>query len=197
MSVSRHFDRHYPTRKAYLLGLSEEKAQAINEGEKVIENDLKYDPEFLEELESEHTYYEHKDGEYQSFTEKGRDIYIFSHGYCVTASRFCKYVPKLIKYSGSEVSQYFKTELFKLNEGLVHDWMDEKKNKILENSLECTQCQLDHNTWATQGILNLLIKDKYGVDIELEEFCKLLFEVDFITEDLKEELLKYASTKMS
>jgi len=193
MSLSRHFDRHYPTRRAYLNGLSEEKARAITKGEKVIERDLKYNPEFIKELESEHTYYDYKDGEFQEITEKGRDIYIFKYGYCITASRFCKYVPNLKQLAGGEVSQHFKSELFKINEDLVSDWMGEKKTKLMEEALECSQCQIDYNTWTTQGILSLILTGKYGIDMELDEFSKLLFEVDYIPEDLKKKLLEYAS----
>ena len=59
MAVSRHFDRHYPARKKYLLGLDEERIQAIEEGNKKINEELKYSPEFKEELEGEFTFFEY------------------------------------------------------------------------------------------------------------------------------------------
>ncbi|HNR25404.1 MAG TPA: hypothetical protein PKI66_01670, partial [Methanobacteriaceae archaeon] len=42
MSLSRHFERHYPIRREYLTGLDEEKTKTILEGEKSIEETLKY-----------------------------------------------------------------------------------------------------------------------------------------------------------
>ena len=123
MSLSRHFERHYPTRKAYLMGLDEEKARKIVKGERIIEQDLKYDPGFEKILNTEHTYYGHdKNGEFKSFTESGRDIYIFKRGYCITGDRFCELVKPLQRIAGSEVTDELEAEIFKINEGIVNDW---------------------------------------------------------------------------
>lgn len=196
MSLSRHFERHYPTRKAYLMGIDEEKAQRILEGEKAIERDLKYHPEFEEILESSHSYYDFdENGEYKEFTEKGRDIYIFKHGYCITGGRFCKLVPKLKYMGGNEVTDNLKTELFKIEHGLINDWMNEKKLKMLEDSLECTNCQAFYHECVTSGLLNLILNEGYGVEMELEEFNDLCFQTDFIYEEMDEELKKYAAKK--
>lgn len=193
MSLSRHFDRHYPARKSYLLGISEEKAQAITEGEIIIEEDLRYDPEFMEELESDQPFYDHDEtGEYKEF-KKGRDIYIFNHGYCYTGDRFCKLVPKLNKYDGTEVTSHLEREIHKINEGLVNDWMGEKKIKLMEDSLKCAQCQIFYSGCCTLGLLKLVLNKEYGINLESEEFNRLLFEVDFRPEDLDKELQKMAS----
>ena len=194
MSLSRHFDRHYPTRKAYLMGLDEEKAQKILEGEKTIEGDLKYNPEFEEILEEEHTYYDFdKYGEYNSFTEKGRDIYIFKMGYCITGARFCKLISPLKYMAGSEVTDNLRTELFKINNGLVNDWMGEKKIKLLDKSLKCTNCQAFWNECITHGLLNLVLNELYGVELKPEEFNRILFQEDFIHEDVDKELKNIAA----
>ena len=196
MSLSRHFDRHYPTRRAYLMGLDEKKAQQILEGEMVIERDIKYHPEFEEILEEEHTYYDFdKNGEYRSYTEKGRDIYIFKMGYCITGSRFCKLIGPLQYMVGSEVTDNLSTELFKIDNGLINDWMGEKKIKTLEKSLECTQCQAFYSECISHGLLNLALNRWYGVELEPEEFNRILFQEDFILEDVENELKKYAAKK--
>lgn len=196
MSLSRHFDRHYPTRRAYLMGLDEKKAQQILEGETVIERDIKYHPEFEEILEEEHTYYDFdKNGEYRSYTEKGRDIYIFKMGYCITGDRFCKLIDPLQHMAGMEVTDNLKDEIFKIDNGLIHDWMGEKKIKLLNKSLECTQCQAFYNECITHGLLFLVLNKWYGVDMEPEEFKEILFQEDFIPEDVDKELKKYAANK--
>ena len=194
MSLSRHFERHYPTRKAYLMGLDEKKAQEILKGEEVIENNIKYFPEFEEILDSPHTYYDFDENkEFKSFTEKGRDIYIFKHGYCTTGGRFCKLVPKLQYMPGGEVTDQMKSQLLELKHGLVNDWMNEKKLKLLEDSLECTNCQAFYNECITHGLLNLALKRWYGIEMEPEEFKDLLFQEDFIPEDVNEEFKKIAA----
>lgn len=191
MSLSRHFERHYPARKAYLHGLDEEKAQKILEGEKVIERDLKYDPEFEEILESNHTYYENDEyGEFKSFTEKGRDIYIFKHGYCITGGRFCKLVPRLQRLRGNEVADNLNTDIFKINQGITHDWDNKKKIKLLEDSLKCTNCQAFYHECITQGLLKIVLNKFYGVEFELEKFNEILFNNDFIYEDVDEVIKK-------
>lgn len=196
MSLSRHFEKHYPIRKEYLTGLDEEKAKTILEGEKRIESDLKSDPEFLEELESEHTIYGYDENrEYRGVNKKGRDIYIFDNGYCITAACFCELVPKLQRLAGSEVTDNLRTEIFKINNGLVSDWMGEKKTKILENSLKCTNCQLFYNECITHGLLNMILNDKYGLTLEPEEFNKVLYDNDFIPEEVDEDLQRIASQK--
>ena len=196
MSLSRHFERHYPKRREYLRGIDEEKAKTILEGEKRIEQDIKYDPEFLEELESEHTIYGFDDnGEYKGVNKKGRDIYIFDNGYCITAARFCELVPKLQRMAGGEVTDHFKSDIFMINSGLVSDWMGEKKTKLLENSLKCTNCQLFYNECVTHGLLNLVLNDKYGFTLEMEEFNNILYENDYVPEDVEEELQRIASQK--
>lgn len=196
MSLSRHFEKHYPTRKAYLQGLDEKKAQKILEGEKVIEQDLKYDPEFEEILESNHTYYENdENGEFRSFTEKGRDIYIFKHGYCITGDRFCNLVPKLKRSGGNEVTDNLRTEIFKINQGITNDWMDKKKIKLLEDSLECTNCQMMYNDFVTYGILKLVLMKQYGIEMESEDFERILSKTDFIYKDIDEELKNIAANE--
>lgn len=196
MSLSRHFERHYPTRKAYLMGLDEEKAQKIIEGEKVIERDLKYDPDFEEILESNHTYYGNdKNGEFTSFTEKGRDIYIFKHGYCITGDQFCNLVPRLKRLAGNEVTDNLSTEIFKINQGIVHDWSNEKKIKLLEDSLKCTNCQAFYHECLTQGLLMIVLNKWYRVEMEPEEFKKILFGNDFIYGEVDAEIKKYAVDK--
>ena len=197
MSLSRHFERHYPIRREYLTGLDEEKTKTILEGEKSIEETLKYFPEFLEELESEHTIYGFDDtGEYKGVNKKGRDIYIFDNGYCLTGTRFCEFVPKLQYMGGNEVTDHLQSEIFMINNGLVSDWMGEKKTKLLEKALKCTTCQLLHNDFVTYGILNLVLKDRYGVTMETDNFGKILSENDFIIEDVEEELQRIASQKL-
>lgn len=196
MSLSRHFDRHYPTRKAYLMGLDDEKAQKIVEGEKAIEQQLKYDPGFVEILESTHSHYDFdENGEYKEVKEKGRDIYIFKYGYCITGARFCKLVPKLKNLAGMEVTDNLKTEILKINNGLVNDWKNEKKIELLEDSLECSNCQAFHNECITHGLLSLALKRWYGVKMEPEEFNDLLFQEDFIPEDVDNELRKYVTNE--
>ena len=196
MSLSRHFERHYPKRREYLTGIDEEKAKTILEGEKRIEQDIKYDPEFLEELESEHTIYGFDENrEYRGVTKKGRDIYIFDYGFCLTGDRFCEMVPKLQRLGGNEATDYLETEIFKINEGLVSDWMGEKKTKLLEKSLKCTTCQLLYNGFVTYGLLNLVLKDLYGVTMEVDDFGKVLYKNDFIIKEVDEELQKIASQK--
>lgn len=193
MSLSRHFERHYPTRKAYLMGLDEEKAQMILEGEKVIEKDIKYDPEFEEVLEGDISIYDYVDGEYKEIKKKARDVYIFDYGYCFTGDHLCKYVPKLKRLGGEEVTANMNTELFKINNGLVNDWMGEKKTKILEEFIECMQCQVTSNDCKTLGLLNLVLWKQYGATMEEDEFNKLISNVDFIPEEMDEELKKYAA----
>lgn len=196
MSLSRHFERHYPTRRAYLKGIDEEKAQKIIEGEEVIERDLKYYPEFEEDLESSHSFYDYdKNGEYKEYKLKGRDIYIFKYGYCTTGSRFCKLVPKLKYLAGKEVTDELESKLFNIKHDLINDWMNEKKLKLLEDSLECTNCQAFYSECLTHGLLNLFLNRFYGVEMEPEEFTDLLFQEDFISEDIDNELKKYAAKK--
>ncbi|HNS25125.1 MAG TPA: hypothetical protein PKK85_03555, partial [Methanobacteriaceae archaeon] len=156
-----------------------------------------YDPEFLEELESEHTIYAYDENQqFRGVNKKGRDIYIFDNGYCLTAAKFCEFVPKLQRMGGGEVTDHLQSEIFMINNGLVSDWMGEKKTKLLEKALKCTTCQLLHNDFVTYGILNLVLKDRYGVTMETDNFGKILSENDFIIEDVEEELQRIASQKL-
>ena len=71
--------------------------------------------------------------------------------------------------------------------------MGEKKIKLLEDSLKCTQCQVSHNEWMTEAILNLLIRERYGVEIDPDKFRKIIWDEDFIYEDIENKLKKYAA----
>lgn len=194
MSLSRHFDRHYPTRKSYLLGLDEEKARKIADGEKKIEEDLKWHPKFKKELEGDHTIYDYdENGEYREYTKNGREIYIFRHGYCQTGARFCKMISPLHIMDGHGATEEMRTEIFKINQGLVSDWMDQKKMKLLEASLECTQCQAFYNGVISEGLVLVLLQNLYGIIMSSEDFRELLFNADFKYEDLEKELKQKAS----
>jgi len=116
-------------------------------------------------------------------------------GYCITGSRFCKLIGPLQYMAGSEVTDNLSTELFKIDNGLINDWMGEKKIKTLEKSLECTQCQVFYSECISHGLLNLALNRWYGVELEPEEFNRILFQEDFIIEDVENELKKYAAKK--
>lgn len=204
MSISRHFDRHYPARRRYLKGLNEEKSKAILEGEKTIEEDLKYNPEFKEELEYKYEFYDvdkpiFDDGgnvkTYEKYYKTGRDIYIFDHGYCITASNFCKLVPRLHRLDGNEVTDNLSKKINEINKGEVSDWMNEKKIKLLEDSLKCTNCQAFHHDCIIQGLLKLVLNEQYGMEMEPEEFNNILLSVDFNYGAMDEEFKKYAAEK--
>ena len=97
--------------------------------------------------------------------------------------------------AGSEVTDNLSTELLKIDNGLVNDWMGEKKIKLLEKSLKCTNCQRFYNECITHGLLNLALNRWYGVELEPEEFNRILFDKDFIHEDVENELKKYGAKK--
>jgi len=202
MSISRHFDRHYPARRTYLKELDEEKANTILEGEKTIEQDLKYDPEFKEELDFKYEFCDYDkpiyddDGnciDFENYYKTGRDIYIFDHGYCYTGDKFCELVPRLQRYEGNDVTYHLELEISKINDGGIKDFTGEKKIKLLEDSLKCTQCQVLHNEWITEALLNLFLKEIYGMEMNPDKFKKILWDVDFINEELDKELRKYAA----
>lgn len=196
MSLSRHFERHYPARKEYLKGLDDEKSKKIIEGEKEIKKVLKYDPEFEEELESNHTYYGYdKNGVFKDYTKKGRDIFIFEFGYCITKRDFCKLVPKLQRCVGNEITDNLEFKIRQINNGHINDFMGEKLNKTVEEILECTNCQAFYHECITHGLLNLILNERYGVEMEPEEFNDICFESDFIYEDMDKKIKKYAAKK--
>lgn len=95
--------------------------------------------------------------------------------------------------AGSEVTDELEAEIFKINEGMVNDWGNEKKVKLLEKSIKCTNCQGFYNECITHGILNLILNKEYGVEMEPEEFNKILFDNDFIYGNVNEEIKKYAT----
>ena len=72
---------------------------------------------------------------------------------------------------------------------------NEKKIKLLEKSIKCTSCQGFYNECMIHGILNLILNKEYGIEMEPEEFNKILFDNDFIYENVDAEIKKYAVDK--
>lgn len=129
MSLSRHFDRHYPARKKFLQEIDEKKAKDIEEGEKEIESIKKYHPEIMEELEGDMTIDYEYDPETERFTDikkPAREVFIFDYGYCFDGNRLCKLVPKAKLLMGTEVSDDLEIKLNRLiEEG--SDYLDRGK----------------------------------------------------------------------
>ncbi len=197
MSLSRHFDRHYPSRKRYLQGLDEEKSREIKEGEDTINWILEDHPEFKEILEEDqdHGYYD-DNGEIVWTKKKGRDVFIFDYGYCSTKGMLCNKVPKGNYYTGSEASFDLKNELDNLIDGSRSDYMDREKFRVMRRLLQCMDCQASNNHYIMEGLLNLVIYHIYGVRMESEEFYQIINSLDVYPEKVDKELQEYASREL-
>ena len=195
MSLSRHFDRHYPARKKYLQEIDEKKAQDIEEGEKEIEYIKEHYPEIMEELNGDMTIdyeYDPETDNLKYIKKPSRDVFIFDYGYCFDGDKLCNLVPKAKLLMGNEVSDDLEIKLKQLVED-GSDYLDRGKFKVIKDLLNCVKCQAFYDSCTTEALLKLVIYDKYGVSIEKDKFNRIMWEEDFIPEDMDKRLREYAS----
>jgi len=198
MSLSRHFDRHYPARKKFLQEIDEKKAQEIEEGEKKIEYIKGHYPEIIQKLEGDMTV----DYEYESETDNLKnikkpawDVFIFDYGYCFDGDKLCNLVPKAELLMGTEVSDDLEIKLKNLIEERS-DYLDRGKFKIIKDLLECVKCQAFYDSCTTEALLKLIIYDKYRISMEKDDFKRIMWEEDFRPEDMDKRLKEYVSKKL-
>lgn len=195
MSLSRHFDRHYPSRKRYLQEMEGEKALEIEKGEKYIEEIIEFDPDFKEVIEEdqEYGYYDENDNIVWT-TKKGREVFIFHYGYCTVRSMLCNKVPKCT-YQEDPTFQ-LKNELDNLLDGSRSDYMDREKFRVIRRLLQCMDCQASNTHYILAGLLNLVLYHIYGVSMDTEKFYQLINSLDIYPEKLDKELQEYASREL-
>lgn len=196
MSLSRHFDRHYPARRKYIQEIDDKKAQEIEKGEKKIEYIQEHYPEIMEELEGDMTIdyeYNPETDKFKDIKKPARDVFIFDYGYCFEGGKLCTLVPKCELLDSYEVSEDLGIKLNNLIESHESDYLDTKKFKVIKDLTECLECQISFNNSCIRSLLNLFLYDKYGLNIEMDEFYRMAFKEDFIPEDMDKELHKIAS----
>lgn len=174
MSISRHFNKHYPVKKAYMEKENLEKQKELEVNEKIIQETIRSFP-YLEDTFKKEINWE---CEYQNdptdnkpeecLPKTFKDVFLNDCGYCTSGYRFCENVPKKQVYCVSDALANLNMELPKI--GDKSNYSANLKLNLLEKKLKCANCIAFYNDCFNEFIIYAMIRKMFDPKIELEEF---------------------------
>ena len=175
MSISRHFNKHYPVRKRYIEEENLRKQKEIEDNERLIQTTIKSFPYLQEILKEEVSWdYECPKDNMNKQTEElppktFKDVFLNHCGYCTTGYKFCENVPKKQVYCVSDA--LFNLEMESAQNQDIHPiYSLNPKLNLLEKKLKCANCTAFYNDALNEFILYFLIRKMFKHKIEPEEF---------------------------
>jgi molybdopterin converting factor small subunit len=201
MSLSRHFNTHYQQKLQYADEKRLEEEKLLEKGETEVQQLIEYYPELKQLMNGEQTIYEsvYENGQLVDLKTRektGREIFILEYGFCTTGLRLCKLVPKLQILCNYEVMEKIRLELEKIDSYSYLSRYDKERVKILENHVKCSNCQHQKNEFTLDCLIQLVLNNLLGVDVDPEKFKWIINEdIEYDYRDLFNELMKYKKTK--
>ncbi len=179
MALSRHFNNHYPKRKAYFNNIKKMEDNAIQEA---IEN-YPHLKSLFQETRKE------PDWDNMEFNEEGTDfkelifhnrsvsdIFLHDNGYCLTEYRLCNSVPKKQTEYMEEILSNIDDEIENLEK---YSFNNSKKIDLLNKKINCFECRDSTHHKRTEYIMHLLLKNFFNIEVESEkmnEFLNVTFD---------------------
>lgn len=148
MSLSRHFKKHYPKRKAYLENKK-------NMEDEIVQKAMEEYPILKRELEDEE--------------RSCATIFVNDRGYCLTGKHFCDNIPKKeVDYNAMERTEY---EILEMNQfpGLY------RYEKKLFKMIKCMRCGILENSAILDYLIHAFTKNVLDLDIEPEKFREMFW----------------------
>lgn len=168
MSLSRHFNKHYPKKKAY-----QEKIR--NMQDEAVQNAMDKYPILRREFENEEL--------------SCAGVFLNKHGYCLDGKRFCDNVPKKEVSIMVDVIMDIEYILLEMSD-FPHLYKYEKK---LFKMLKCLECRSLENNVILDYLIHAFTENVLGLDIEPEKFREMFWydaewdfeEMDKLLDQLK------------
>lgn len=177
MALSRHFNNHYPKRKAYFENIKKLEDESIV---KAIESypDLKtIFQESISEPDYDNMVLNDDQTGFKEFLWKEKtlsDVFLNDKGYCLTDYRFCDNIPKKeVQYMEDIVSD-FNVELMKLDD---YSFNESKKIDLLYKKIKCLECRDSIKSITIEYVIYLLFKNFYHIELESDKLNELFNEL--------------------
>ncbi len=177
MAISRHFNKHYPTKKEQIEGKKLQNQKKQENNKKIILKTVASFP-YLKELFSKEVYWETK-LEKESRINKSeeclpktfKDVFLYDYGYCTSGYKFCENVPKMQVYCVSDA-------LFKLDMELSQnpDKNSNLKLNLVEKQTKCANCVAFYNDCFNEFLLYSMLQSIFGNELIVEDVKRSFIE---------------------
>jgi len=174
MSLSRHYKKHYPIRKEYKDELKKMEDSAVKEAIETYPRLKEILQGVTEEFDPENSLYYENGNVKQIKTKKIPviDVFLNKEGYCLTGYKFCSNIPKRKVKDFDEVVSDFDFKLYKLSQEYFSNTDD--KIQLLNKKCKCLECKGMYNDFAIDYILEYILKNIIGIDLEGYKFLELM-----------------------
>lgn len=178
MSISRHFKKHYPVKKAYVEEKNLKKQKELEDNKKVIQETIRSFPyledTFKKEINWESGYQNDlkKNKPEECLPKTFKDVFLDDCGYCTSGYRFCENVPKKQVYCVSDALANLDMQLPQIGDKSTSS----TNLKLLEKKTECANCIAFYNDCFNEFIIYSMIRKMFSREIELEEFKRVFID---------------------
>ena len=179
MSISRHFNNHYPKRKAYFDNVKTMEDESIQKAIKRCPQLEKIFHETRREADYDKMVFNHDKGYYDKVIYKDRpvtDIFLHDKGYCLTEHRLCNSVPRRQVEYMEEILSIIDD---KINEFDDYSFDNSKKIDLLNKKMGCFECRDSTHNNRMDYMMHLLLKNIFNIEVEFDkmnEFLNLTFD---------------------
>lgn len=181
MSISRHFNKHYPVRKTYIEEENLRKQKKNEDNERLIQTTIKSFPYIAEILKKEVNWeYECPNDKLNNKSEEHppktfKDVFLNHCGYCTSGYRFCENVPKKRVYCVSDALFNLEMESSQIIDS-HSTYSTNTKTSLLEKKLKCANCIAFYNDTFNEFIIYSMIQKMSKHKIEPEEFKRTFID---------------------